>query len=256
MSSKCVGTKGDLTNRAIKGGRRKLGHYREKYRAAVLCDARIQCVVEHTHFTFSQLFMLLGRSLSFLSSHCCQDSLNQLLSQQKWHSFQLCLLLIWAMVVYRGWIRQDRVVTHHLALHGLILRMLIISWTVHFLLYFYWPFTSRSQTVFQHWVSTLSFELKLPLPCANKDLANDIHYDRHSQLHPCRSLFQLFLWWPLSMNISRSSMNGEEVLGALTLACSQDPSLLKVGEGQLEAWKREKGFYTTLAVSSNQLTSG
>ncbi len=47
-----------------------------------------------------------------------------------------------------------------------------------------------------------------------------------------------------------NSDSGEEVLGALTLACSQDPSLLKVGEGQLEAWKREKGFYTTLAVSS------
>lgn len=44
-------------------------------------------------------------------------------------------------------------------------------------------------------------------------------------------------------------MSAEDVIQALTLACSQDPSLLKVGEGQLEAWKREKGFYTTLAVS-------
>lgn len=44
-------------------------------------------------------------------------------------------------------------------------------------------------------------------------------------------------------------MNGEEILRALTLACSQDPSLLKVGEGQLEAWKREKGFLSILAVS-------
>lgn len=46
-------------------------------------------------------------------------------------------------------------------------------------------------------------------------------------------------------------MNGEEVLHALTLACSQDPSLLKVGERQLEAWKREQGFLSVLAVSSN-----
>ena len=38
------------------------------------------------------------------------------------------------------------------------------------------------------------------------------------------------------------------VLQALQCACSQDPSVLKVGEQQLKAWETEKGFYSTLAV--------
>lgn len=39
------------------------------------------------------------------------------------------------------------------------------------------------------------------------------------------------------------------VLEALQCACSQDPSVLKVGEEQLKAWEKENGFYTALAVS-------
>ena len=38
------------------------------------------------------------------------------------------------------------------------------------------------------------------------------------------------------------------VLEALQYACSQDPSVLKVGEQQLKAWESEKGFYAALAV--------
>lgn len=41
-----------------------------------------------------------------------------------------------------------------------------------------------------------------------------------------------------------------ELLQALQLACSQNPEELKVGEEKLSAWKREKGFYTQLAVST------
>ena len=41
-----------------------------------------------------------------------------------------------------------------------------------------------------------------------------------------------------------------EVLQALQLACSQNPEELKIGEGKLSGWKREKGFYTELAVSA------
>lgn len=48
-------------------------------------------------------------------------------------------------------------------------------------------------------------------------------------------------------------MTTEDVIQALTLACNQDPALLKVGEKQLEAWKPEKGFYSTLAVSNNYI---
>lgn len=40
------------------------------------------------------------------------------------------------------------------------------------------------------------------------------------------------------------------VLEALKYACSQDPSVLKVGEQQLKAWENQKGFYTALAVST------
>ena len=39
------------------------------------------------------------------------------------------------------------------------------------------------------------------------------------------------------------------VLEALQYACSQDPSVLKVGEQQLKTWEREPGFYTALSVS-------
>ena len=45
------------------------------------------------------------------------------------------------------------------------------------------------------------------------------------------------------------SSSSVEVLQALQLACSQDPSQLKIGEEKLLSWKREKGFYTELAVS-------
>ena len=38
------------------------------------------------------------------------------------------------------------------------------------------------------------------------------------------------------------------VLEALQCACSQDPSVLKVGEHQLKSWENEKGFYVALAV--------
>lgn len=38
------------------------------------------------------------------------------------------------------------------------------------------------------------------------------------------------------------------VLEALQCACSQDPSVLKVGEERLEVWSKERGFYATLAV--------
>ena len=43
------------------------------------------------------------------------------------------------------------------------------------------------------------------------------------------------------------------VLEALQCACSQDPSVLKVGEQQLKAWENENGFYTALAVRVNHL---
>ena len=40
-----------------------------------------------------------------------------------------------------------------------------------------------------------------------------------------------------------------DLLQALELACSQDPENLKVGEQQLDAWKNQTGFYSSLAVS-------
>ena len=43
-------------------------------------------------------------------------------------------------------------------------------------------------------------------------------------------------------------MSEAAVLQALQCACSQDPSVLKIGEHQLKAWETEKGFYSTLAV--------
>lgn len=46
-------------------------------------------------------------------------------------------------------------------------------------------------------------------------------------------------------------MAGGELLQALHLACSQNPEELKVGEEKLSAWKREKGFYSELAVSAS-----
>ena len=47
------------------------------------------------------------------------------------------------------------------------------------------------------------------------------------------------------------SMGSEEaVLQALQCACSQDPSVLKAGEQQLDAWKTQKGFYSVLAVGA------
>lgn len=42
-------------------------------------------------------------------------------------------------------------------------------------------------------------------------------------------------------------MSEAAVLQALQCACSQDPSVLKIGEQQLKAWETEKGFYSTLA---------
>ena len=47
---------------------------------------------------------------------------------------------------------------------------------------------------------------------------------------------------------------GGELLQALQLACSQNPEELKVGEEKLSAWKKEKGFYRELAVSSPNLS--
>lgn len=41
----------------------------------------------------------------------------------------------------------------------------------------------------------------------------------------------------------------DELLQALQLACSQNPEELAVGEEKLSAWKRQKGFYSGLAVS-------
>ena len=35
---------------------------------------------------------------------------------------------------------------------------------------------------------------------------------------------------------------------ALRFACSQDPNELKVGEQQLKAWQKEKGYYAGLVV--------
>ena len=50
--------------------------------------------------------------------------------------------------------------------------------------------------------------------------------------------------------MSAASREGrEEILQALQLACSQNPDELKVGEEKLGSWKREKGFYSELAVS-------
>ena len=44
-------------------------------------------------------------------------------------------------------------------------------------------------------------------------------------------------------------MNEMKLMQALQLACSQNLQELKIGEEQLNAWKREKGFYCGLAVS-------
>ena len=38
------------------------------------------------------------------------------------------------------------------------------------------------------------------------------------------------------------------VLEALTQACSQDASILKPAEQQLQIWETQPGFYTTLVV--------
>lgn len=46
------------------------------------------------------------------------------------------------------------------------------------------------------------------------------------------------------------SQGSGEILQALQLACSQNPEELKIGENELSAWKKEKGFYTELAVSA------
>ena len=56
----------------------------------------------------------------------------------------------------------------------------------------------------------------------------------------------------IAMNEARSS-----ILEALQCSCSQDPSVLNVGERQLKAWENEKGFYATLAVrlSDVQITA-
>lgn len=42
-----------------------------------------------------------------------------------------------------------------------------------------------------------------------------------------------------------------DLLQVLQLACSQDPDQLKVGERQLDEWKKQTGFYSGLAVSKN-----
>lgn len=52
------------------------------------------------------------------------------------------------------------------------------------------------------------------------------------------------------MSIGSASDARTGVLEALKYACSQDPSVLKVGEQQLKAWENQKGFYTALAVST------
>ena len=52
------------------------------------------------------------------------------------------------------------------------------------------------------------------------------------------------------MSIGVASDARSSVLEALQCACSQDPSVLKVGEQQLKVWESEKGFYTALAVSA------
>lgn len=43
--------------------------------------------------------------------------------------------------------------------------------------------------------------------------------------------------------------SANQVLRALQLACSQNPGELKIGENELSVWKKEKGFYSELAVS-------
>ena len=53
-------------------------------------------------------------------------------------------------------------------------------------------------------------------------------------------------------------MSGEArsgVLEALQYACSQDPSVLKVGEERLKTWEKEKGFYTALSVRVRRFLS-
>ena len=52
-----------------------------------------------------------------------------------------------------------------------------------------------------------------------------------------------------------SAVSESVVLQALQLACSQDPSVLKLGEKQLDAWKNEKGYYGTLAVRAQLLSA-
>lgn len=51
-----------------------------------------------------------------------------------------------------------------------------------------------------------------------------------------------------------SSGDRAGVLEALRCSCSQEPSVLKVGEQQLKAWEKEAGFYTALAVSLSSST--
>ncbi len=43
---------------------------------------------------------------------------------------------------------------------------------------------------------------------------------------------------------------GPVVLATLSQACSQDASVLKPAEQQLQNWETEHGFYTVLHVSS------
>ena len=58
------------------------------------------------------------------------------------------------------------------------------------------------------------------------------------------------LGWALNRTYIIMETETIELLQVLQLACSQNPEELKVGEKHLEAWKRQEGFYSGLAVSS------
>ena len=42
---------------------------------------------------------------------------------------------------------------------------------------------------------------------------------------------------------------GRVILETLTLACSQDPTVLTPAEHQLQQWQTQPGFYSTLSVN-------
>ena len=48
-------------------------------------------------------------------------------------------------------------------------------------------------------------------------------------------------------------MSEAAVLEALRCACSQEPTVLKLGERQLRAWETEKGYYASLTVRKTMI---